>query len=213
MLFLYKLIDIQNKRLFYICILKIKYTSIFMAKQKVDINFIIDQSIILFRQKTYHNTSMADIAASCGILKGSLYHYFKSKEALMQKVIETIHIYFKEHVFLIANDTSLNSSEKINAFCNAAEKVFYNQKTDKLYGNMGVESAMVLEDFNPMLRSFFTDFFEALKTIFSSKYESKEAAELAERSVAEIEGSILLSRIFNDPSYLKNTFKRLEERI
>jgi TetR/AcrR family transcriptional repressor of nem operon len=42
---------------------------------------------------------MADIAQSCGILKGSLYHYFSSKEALMSAVIEYAHAYFKEKVF------------------------------------------------------------------------------------------------------------------
>lgn len=184
-----------------------------MAKQKVDINFIIEQSIKLFRQKTYHNTSMADIASSCGILKGSLYHYFSSKEELMQKVIESIHLYFKEHIFSIAQNTDLSPNERMKELCHAAEKVFFNQKTNKLYGNMGVESAMVLEDFNPLLQDFFIDFFNALQTIFSSKYPEAQANELAERSVAEIEGSIMLSRIFNNPNYIQNTFKRLIERV
>jgi hypothetical protein len=36
---------------------------------------------------------------------------------------------------------------------------------------------------------------------------------LAERSVAEIEGSLMLSRVFNDHTYLKNTTKRILNRI
>ena len=84
-----------------------------MAKQKVDANFIIAQSIKLFRQKTYHNISMADIAESCGLLKGSLYHHFNSKEALMIKVIETIHTFFNQEIFSIAYLENLSPAEKM----------------------------------------------------------------------------------------------------
>jgi hypothetical protein len=36
---------------------------------------------------------------------------------------------------------------------------------------------------------------------------------LAERSVAEIEGSLMFSRVFNDHTYLKNTIKRVLNRL
>ena len=51
-----------------------------MPRQKVDEKTIIKEALKLFRQKSYHATSMADIALACGLLKGSLYHYFNSKE-------------------------------------------------------------------------------------------------------------------------------------
>ena len=65
-----------------------------MAKQKLDEPTIVLEALKLFRSKSYHTTSMADIAKSCGILKGSLYHYFSSKEELMMKVIQMVHDYF-----------------------------------------------------------------------------------------------------------------------
>ncbi len=184
-----------------------------MAKQKVDANIIINQSIKLFRQKTYHNISMADIAESCGLLKGSLYHHFNSKEALMIKVIETIHTFFNQEVFSIAYLEDLSSSEKMNRIFKATEKVFVNKNTGKMYGNMGVESAMVVEEFTPLLQAFFNDFFKAFKKLYSEKYDEKVAEELAERSVAEIEGSIMISRIYDDTTYIYNTFKRLKQRL
>ncbi|MCS6819111.1 MAG: TetR/AcrR family transcriptional regulator, partial [Chitinophagales bacterium] len=80
-----------------------------MPKQKVDEQYIIIQSLILFRQRSYHNTSMSDIAEACGILKGSLYHYFKSKEELMEKVIRYVHKYFKDEVFSKAYEKGLTA--------------------------------------------------------------------------------------------------------
>lgn len=45
-------------------------------------------AVRIFREKGYHGTSMQDIAASVGILKGSLYHYIRSKEELLAQIFE-----------------------------------------------------------------------------------------------------------------------------
>ena len=43
---------------------------------------IVEAAAAVFRVKGYSNTSMRDIAEQAGILGGSLYHHFTSKEAL-----------------------------------------------------------------------------------------------------------------------------------
>ncbi|WP_121628808.1 helix-turn-helix domain-containing protein [Poseidonibacter antarcticus] len=40
---------------------------------------MLKESITFFKQRGYHNTSISNIAESCGLLKGSIYHHFKSK--------------------------------------------------------------------------------------------------------------------------------------
>ncbi len=42
----------------------------------------------MFREKGYHGTSVRDIAESVGLLKGSLYHYIRSKEQLLARLFE-----------------------------------------------------------------------------------------------------------------------------
>ena len=42
----------------------------------------------IFREKGYHATSVRDIAESVGLLKGSLYHYIRSKEDLLARLFE-----------------------------------------------------------------------------------------------------------------------------
>ena len=44
----------------------------------------------LFQTKEYDKATMQDIMVSLGIAKGTIYHYFKSKEALLEAVIENI---------------------------------------------------------------------------------------------------------------------------
>jgi AcrR family transcriptional regulator len=42
----------------------------------------------IFREKGYHGTSVQDIAEAVGLLKGSLYHYIRSKEELLARLFE-----------------------------------------------------------------------------------------------------------------------------
>lgn len=53
----------------------------------VDEERIIRAAAGLFRRNGYASTSMQDIAAELGILKGSLYHHITSKEDLLVKML------------------------------------------------------------------------------------------------------------------------------
>src|SRR2546428_2579206 len=47
---------------------------------------ILSAAARIFREKGYHGTSVRDIAESVGLLKGSLYHYIRSKEELLARL-------------------------------------------------------------------------------------------------------------------------------
>ena len=49
---------------------------------------ILSAAARIFREKGYHGTSIQDIAEAVGLLKGSLYHYIRSKEQLLARLFE-----------------------------------------------------------------------------------------------------------------------------
>ena len=49
---------------------------------------IVDAAGTLFHQKGFGRSSLGDVARSVGLPKGNLYHYFPSKDALLQAVVE-----------------------------------------------------------------------------------------------------------------------------
>jgi TetR/AcrR family transcriptional regulator, cholesterol catabolism regulator len=49
---------------------------------------ILTEATKLFYQNGYDGTSMEDIAASVSLLKGSLYHYFKSKDEILLQIVK-----------------------------------------------------------------------------------------------------------------------------
>lgn len=51
---------------------------------------IVQTARTLFQTKEYHKATMQNVMDNLGIAKGTIYHYFKSKEALLEAVIEDI---------------------------------------------------------------------------------------------------------------------------
>ncbi|MRH91540.1 TetR family transcriptional regulator [Nocardia sp. SYP-A9097] len=49
---------------------------------------IIDQALESFAENGYHNSSIAEIAARCGLSQPGLLHYFPNKAALLSAVLE-----------------------------------------------------------------------------------------------------------------------------
>ncbi len=54
---------------------------------------LLSQAARLFREKGYERTTVRDLAAAVGIQSGSIFHHFKSKEAILRAVMEEVIIY------------------------------------------------------------------------------------------------------------------------
>lgn len=52
---------------------------------------VLDAGIQVFYEKGYAAASVQDVADVVGVLKGSLYHYIKSKEDLLLRIFESSH--------------------------------------------------------------------------------------------------------------------------
>jgi TetR/AcrR family transcriptional regulator len=75
---------------------------------------IIKVAALAFRKKGYHGTTMDDIAKKLKITKGSLYYYFKNKEAILFDC-HTASLDIVEQVIEEVRTTDLSPSEKIHS--------------------------------------------------------------------------------------------------
>jgi AcrR family transcriptional regulator len=76
-----------------------------VAKNKRD--EILVQAAKLFRKKGFSGTSMQDIARDVGILKGSIYYYFNSKNEIFREVLKKgISPVLKNAEFILCKDLS-----------------------------------------------------------------------------------------------------------
>lgn len=184
-----------------------------MPKQKVNKEFVVHQALKMFRKKSYHQATMANIGESVGLLKGSIYHYFDSKEELMKEVMIYVHKFFRDQVFMYAYDKNLPAKERLEKMIAVTEHVFLGSEKGNIMGNMGLETAHVNPEFQEHIQVFFKQYMKALKTIYAEKYPEEKAQDLAEQTIAEMEGSLMLSRIFNKRDYFLKANRRAIERL
>jgi len=73
---------------------------------------ILKTAHVLFSDKGYNKTSVNDIINKLGISKGAFYHYFKSKDEVLDEIIMDYAMEVVDMLFEIAYNTSLNGLEK-----------------------------------------------------------------------------------------------------
>lgn len=76
---------------------------------------ILDTANELFSQKGFDDTSVNDILERIGIAKGTFYYYFKSKEEVMDALVERCAAIMFERAKTVAADKDLGVHEKIFA--------------------------------------------------------------------------------------------------
>lgn len=76
-------------------------------------NEILDAAEMLFASKGYSNTTVNDILQKVGIAKGTFYHYFHSKEEVMEAIVRRFIDAGVNAAKSIASDPNLKAPEKI----------------------------------------------------------------------------------------------------
>ena len=79
----------------------------------------------LFFEKGYEKTSVNHIIEKVGVAKGTFYHYFKSKEDLLDKLVEQFSEKAHRELMTVIETEGLNAVEKFNRFASTmhAKKV------------------------------------------------------------------------------------------
>ncbi len=74
---------------------------------------ILDCAVRLFMEKGYDSTTVTDIMNEVGIAKGTLYYHFKSKEEILDGILNRMFVTHIERANRIADDTTLGVHEKL----------------------------------------------------------------------------------------------------
>lgn len=80
---------------------------------------ILQAARYLFQTKEYEKTSMQDVVDYLGIAKGTIYHYFPSKEALLEAVVEDIVDTTTEFMQNSIQETKGNALKKLEVLIKA----------------------------------------------------------------------------------------------
>ena len=152
---------------------------------------------------------MADIGKSCGLIKGSIYHHFKSKEDLALECLIYIHKLFEEDIFSIAYKEELSSLVKLELFTESVENYFLNSEGGCLLGNFALEISNNIPSLKNEIISYFDHWEEALYEILKSKLGEKQAKTTAKQCIASTQGSIMMMRLYDSPQIFQEQNKKI----
>ena len=169
-----------------------------MAIKKTSREEILKHSIKLFKINGYYNTSMANIADACGLIKGSIYHHFKSKEEIGLESLKTINNYFIENIYSIVYDETMSIEKRVVLFIKENDEYFLHSEGGCLLGNFALEVSNENVAFKEEIRDYFSKWELALAHLFEQKFDKTSALELAQEFVALTQGEIMMMNLYNE---------------
>ena len=170
---------------------------------------LVEQATILFREKGFSATSIDEIVRACGITKGSLYYHFASKEDLATEVMERVHRFFVDHIFVHINQAERPGRAELVAFNAAVETFFAAHPDGCLLANLSLEAPANRQLFDLPIRRFFGEWRACYAKVFSTRNLRERAKTLAEDALATVHGCILMQRIDGNIEPLRRQHRKL----
>ncbi len=108
-----------------------------MVKSKDLKQELLDAALELFKEQGFEQTSVNTIAIKAGASKGAFYHYFKSKEEVLESITQQYINSILRITDKIVNEQGLNGLEKINLLVTELLK-FKKESRDKRLTVIGI---------------------------------------------------------------------------
>ncbi|MGD1841598.1 MAG: TetR/AcrR family transcriptional regulator [Thermonemataceae bacterium] len=173
---------------------------------------IVWKSIGIFRKQGYFKTSIADLSEACGIHKAHFYYYFKDKEHLLEECLTTVKKIFDKKIFILAYQEK-PLKERLHEIEAAIKNIFLKYEGGCIMANSVLETAHYNPQFIPIIQSFFDAWMQALPHLYTEKYQPATALAKAEQAVQDIEGGIILMRLYKDDRFFLKALKRAKQVI
>jgi AcrR family transcriptional regulator len=177
---------------------------------------IVRQAAALFNQHGFAGSSMADIMAATGLQKGGIYRHFESKEQLALEAFD-----YAVRVMAGRFSDALQGQEHALDRLHAIVGVFARIPDDPPVPggcpvmNAGIEN----DDGNPVLRDRARHAMDGLRALIRrtvqggvSRGEVRrdvDPDELASVMISTLEGAIMLSKLYGDPSHVARAAEHL----
>ncbi len=190
-----------------------------MVRSEKTRQFIIEKTASIFNKKGYVGTYLSDLTEATGLTKGSIYGNFKNKNEV---ALEAFRYNYKFQTKEISNliDSEPSAIKKLQLFFEHFKNNYRN-----VFNNGGcaiLNTAVDTDDGDEILKNevinTINDWIKRVKTILDVGIENNEiktinTLEFSHKIIAQIEGSILLSKTLNQPDILLKNLETLEKEI
>ncbi|WP_285114279.1 TetR/AcrR family transcriptional regulator [Leifsonia sp. fls2-241-R2A-40a] len=171
----------------------------------------------LFGRRSYASIGVAEICGAAGVPKGSFYYFFPSKQALALEVVNQ-HWQWQRGEWLRILSTSAPIVGRLHdLFVATAEMQSQALKgtgavVGCLFGNLALELSAEDDPVQQRLREIFEEQIDIVESALrdaaaAGELEPSDLRESAKAIVAQIEGLVLLAKLYNDPGQLDSLWR------
>lgn len=181
----------------------------FFMSDRTTRDLIVEAADRLFYQQGYEHTSFSDIADAVGISRGNFYHHFKSKDEILDAVIDS-RISNTQQMLAKWKADGKNPIKRIESFIDI---LIANQTKIMKYGcpvgTLCAELAKLNHPSQGRAGELFTLFRVWLAEQFGQLGLAPKADVLAMHLLARSQGVASLANAFHDESFIKQEVKQM----
>ena len=174
---------------------------------------IVEAAKTLFYHKGYTNTSFSDIVDKTNIRRGNINHYFKTKNDILEAVIDQRIAEYKS-LFSEWEMRYYDPKDRLRCFVqmvasNSSNLIRYGCPIGTLNAELGKDAC----DFQNNARSLFDVFINWLAQQFKQINKPRQAQARALHLLSRTEGISVLAHVYNDPDLITVEVKMLQKWI
>ena len=171
---------------------------------------IIEASDQLFYEQGFEQTSFADIATAVGIARGNFYYHFKTKDEILDAVIEK-RLMDRQEMLDMWDADGATPEARIRNFIRI---LIVNQSKIMLYGcpigTLSTELAKLNHPAQGQANALFTLFRDWLKRQFGLMGRAADADILAMQLLARSQGVATMATAFRDKAFVEREVVEME---
>jgi AcrR family transcriptional regulator len=179
--------------------------------KKATRDFIVEAADNLFYQQGFEHTSLAQIADKVKISKGNFYHHFKSKDNILDAVIQLRMI----NTQIMLNKWQVKGEQPFDRIKSFVNILLVNQNKIKRYGcpvgTLTSELAKLNHGAQNEANEIFTLFRGWLSEQFTLLGYEEKADRLAMHILARSQGVATLANAFQDQTFINNEVEKIHE--
>ena len=191
-----------------------------MKKAEITKSLIIRRAAELFNQKGYAGSSIADIMQATGLKKGGIYNHFKSKDEIALAAFDYAVSLVQKRAWSVVK-TKKNAISRLQALLK--NHLDYLENPPLPGGCPIMNTAIESDDAYPLLRdralAAMQSWHDLVVRIISIGIEKGELSKtvdpeaVASFLISTIEGSIMLSKLYQDDIHLRRAIATLDNYV
>lgn len=182
------------------------------APRKASREDIILVATTVFQERGYHQSSMQELAKLLGLQKGTLYHYFPDKEALLVAVLEQVTGDILAAMRQASADVQRPAHERLADILEAVAMSLTSRR-GCLVGNLVIETLRSTPSVRGVLQTFFREWANVIAGLLITRLPATAARQVAEDYIYQVEGSTIHLQLYDDPAPLLRANAQLLARL